>query len=559
MRDGYNGNPLIKGSNRTHNYTAEQIVEYKKCMEDPVYFCETYVKIVNVDKGLINFDLYDYQKKIIKTVFDNRFSIFKLPRQCGKTTSIGSGCVLHFVLFNLDKKVAILANKGDMAKKILGDIKKSFEYLPKWLQQGVVEWNKTSVTFENGSKIIVAATTADAARGDSYAMIVLDEFAFIPENEADEFFSSVFPTISSGETTKMVVVSTPNGINQFYKMWTEAIEGRSGFVPLEINWWETPGRDDTWKQMMIKGFGGGSDGARRFAQEFACEFHGSVNTLLSGPCLASLAHKTPIATTNEGLDIYEYPEKDHSYITVVDVASGNGGDYSAFVVINISVFPYRISCKYRSNELSPIIFPDVIYRTVTKYNNSWTLIELNQDGGQVANDLHDDYEYENLIYIVPSGRKGQVASLEGFGKKIQLGVKTSAATKRIGCSMLKSLVEDHKLVVEDFETISEFYTFVSKRKSFEADIGKNDDLVMTLVLFGWLTAQPVFNELKSDNIKMQLLDQRLQKQEELMTPLGFYYNGSTDQEEDVKIKDSDNQFWERDDGIDPLYGWGLMP
>lgn len=273
-RDGFQGNPLIKGSGEQFQFTPDMVRKYRKCMRDPVYFCENYVKIVHVDRGLIPFTPYEYQKKIMNTIFDNRFVICKIPRQAGKTTAVGVGAALHHVLFNENKKVAILANKGDMAKKILGDIKKGFEYLPKWLQQGVVEWNKTSVTFENGSKIVVSATSGDAARGDSYSMVILDEFAFIGENQADEFFKSVYPTISSGKNTKMIIISTPHGMNHFYRMWIEATEKRSNFIPIEINWWDTPGRDEAWKEEQIR-----NTSQRDFEQEFECVHPDTIITV----------------------------------------------------------------------------------------------------------------------------------------------------------------------------------------------------------------------------------------------------------------------------------------
>lgn len=556
-RTGYNGNPLLKSSNQQHQYTPEQIQEYMKCMNDPVYFVETYVKIVHVDRGLINFALYDYQKRIIRTIKDNRFTICKLPRQCGKSISVGCGSILHFVLFNSDKKVAILANKGDMAKKLLADIKKSFENLPKWLQQGIVEWNKTSVTFENGSKILVSTTTGDAGRGDSYAMVVLDEFAFVPENEAEDFFASILPTISSGNTTKLVIISTPYGLNHFYKMWTEAKEGRSGFIPIEINWWDTPGRDEAWKTQTINAWGGDSEAQRRFDQEYTCSFLGSTNTLLSGSCLAALAHRSPTQKNMDGLDVYVNPEKGHNYVVTVDVSTGNSMDYSAISVIDISQYPYRQVAKYRNNEVSALILPDILYRICTTYNNAWCLIELNQDGGQVANILHDEYEYENIIYVSPQGRKGQVATLEGFGKKVQFGVKTSVSTKRIGCSMLRSLMEGKKLIVEDYHTINELSTFVSHKKSFEADVGKHDDLVMSLVLFGWLTSQPIFSQLTDDGVKKRILQAELTRQEEMLTPMGFFDAGGKQEDPEPDFfTDSFGSVWKKKGREDEDDDWG---
>lgn len=544
--DGYKGNPLIKPAGEKIEFTQEQIEEYLRCMQSPTHFIENHMKIVHVDRGLIGFDLYDYQKRIVNTIHENRYTICKLPRQSGKSSSVG-GYLLHYALFNSEKKIAILANKEKTAKKLLADIKKAFEYLPKWLQQGVVEWNKTSITLENGSKITASATSADAIRGDSYSLVYLDEFAFVPEGQAEEFFMSVFPTISSGDTTKLVVTSTPKGLNHFYKMWVDAEEDRSGFVPIEIDWRETPGRDDEWMEAETAKWG------QRFVdQEYRCLFFGSSNTLLNGPTLQALAHKTPIQSTDEGLDIYELPVHGKRYVLCADVGSGNEMDYSAFSVIDVSQSPYRVVAKYRSNTIAVLLYPKIIHQVAMSYNTAWVLIELNQDGSEVANSLYDDFEYENIINVKNHrGRRGQEATFDGYGKNVQLGVKQSAATKRVGCSILKDLMEAHKLELWDFDIINEFSTFVAKKKSYEAEGEKHDDLVMSLVCFGWLTSQKIFQEICSEDAKDSLYKERMKQQEDMMAPIGLFYDGINDEPEG--FVDDDGQFWEV---TDTDYTWG---
>ena len=219
--DGYLGNANLKAAGIELEFTKEQVSEYVKCAKNPDYFIREYVKVVSLDKGLVPFDLYSYQEDLVNTIHGNRFIIAKLPRQSGKSTTIVS-YILHYVLFNQNMNVAILANKQATAREILSRLKMAYEYLPLWLQQGIIEWNKGSIELENGSKIIASSTSASAIRGGSFNLIFLDEFAHVPNNIAEEFFSSVYPTITSGQTTKVLMVSTPNGLNLFYYFWKNA-------------------------------------------------------------------------------------------------------------------------------------------------------------------------------------------------------------------------------------------------------------------------------------------------------------------------------------------------
>ena len=524
----YLGNPKLKRSGVQTQWTPEQIVEYAKCAVDSIYFIETYCKIVHVDKGLINFNLHPFQKDMIKTFVDNRFVICKMPRQVGKTTTT-AGYILWEVLFHEYSNVAILANKDKKAREILDRIQKMYENLPKWLQQGVTEWNKGNIELENGSKIVASATSASAARGDSYSLVYLDEFAHVEKNVQDEFFTSVYPTISSGQNTKLIITSTPLGMEMFYKIWVEAEEGRNKYVPVSINWWDVPGRDEKWKEQELANIG-----QERFNQEYNCEFLGSSNTLIHPTKLRALTHKTPKISNELGLKEYYPPEEDVIYAIVVDTSRGVGGDASAFIVFNVNTFPYKICCTFKSNLISPLIYPNIIHDTAKRYNDALILVETNDIGQQVADILHHDLEYEGVLVSAMSGRSGQSLS-GGFANSAHKGVRTTKQVKRIGCSTLKTLVEADKLLIEDYDTIYELSRFVQKKQSYEADTG-NDDLVMCCVLFSWLTAQPYFKEITDIDIRKKIYEQNENMLIEEMMPFGVYSSG--DDEEDMKINES---------------------
>ena len=380
------------------SYTEEQVTEIVKCSEDPIYFIRNYVKIVNVDKGLVPFDMWPFQENMVTEFHNNRFSICKMPRQVGKTTTT-VGYMLWCVLFNIDYKIAILANKGSLAREILGRIQYAYEYLPLWLQQGIKTWNKGNIELENGSMIWAYATSASGVRGGTYNLVFLDEFAFVQHNMAQDFFTSTYPVISSGKTTKVIIVSTPNGLNMFYKMWVDAIEARSTYVPLEVHWSQVPGRDEAWKEETIR-----NTSEEQFRQEFETEFIGSSATLISGAKLRSLAFHNPISSI-EGLDVYEEPIKDHLYIATVDCSEGVEQDYSTINIIDASETPYRQVAKYRNNKLPLLFFPTIIYSVAKKYNEAYALIETNNVGQQVVDILHYDLEYENIYKLEHQDRK----------------------------------------------------------------------------------------------------------------------------------------------------------
>jgi len=515
--DAYLSNPNLKKVGVNIEFTQEQIQDYIKCAKDPIYFVKNFVKIVHVDRGLIPLDLYEYQERMINTFTNNRFVVTKMPRQSGKSTAVVA-FILHYLLFNSDKNIAILANKAELARELLDRVKKAYENLPLWLQQGVVTWNKGSIEVENGSKILATSTTGSAARGQSFSLVFLDEFAFVPHNLADEFFKSVYPTISSGQETKMIVVSTPNGMNQFYKMWVEAEEGRSNFIPLAVNWWETPGRDEEWKLQQIA-----NTSEESFDQEFGCNFLGSSNTLINTNTLRNLAFVQPMFH-KQGFDQYEEINPDHEYVVTVDTARGVGGDYSAFVVIDISTIPYKVVAKYKDSKISPMMYPDLIFNVATNFNKAFVLVEINDIGEQIATTLFHELEYENMFVTSMKGRSGQKIG-GGFGRNSQIGVRTTKQLKRIGCSTLKDLVEDQKLIIEDFDIIEELSNFISKRDSYEADEGHHDDLVMCLVLFGWLVRQEYFKDLTNVDIRQKFLDDKERIMEEEIMPFGFVNDG----------------------------------
>ena len=514
----YLGNPNLKKANIAQEWTKEDLEEYKRCMKDPIYIIQKYVRIISLDEGLISFKLYDFQKEMVGTFHNNRFTICKLPRQSGKSTTI-IAYLLHYILFNPTVNIAILANKAAVARDLLGRLQLAYEQLPKWLQQGVMSWNKGSLELENGSKILASSTSASAVRGGSYNIIFLDEFAYVPANVAEQFFSSVYPTISAGTTTKVIIVSTPHGMNMFYKLWVDAENERNSYVPIEVHWSEIPGRDAAWKEETIK-----NTSQSQFNSEFECEFLGSIDTLITPARLRTLAYKDPIQS-NAGLDLYEKPKENHTYVLTADVSRGTSNDYSAFIVFDVTEMPYKIVAKYRDNEIKPLIFPSKIYDVARAFNQAFVLIEINDIGEQVANAMQFDLEYDNMIMASMRGRAGQVMGGGFSGGRAQLGVRTTKAVKKTGCSNLKQLVEDNKLIVEDYDCINELSTFIVKGHSFEADEGCTDDLVACMFLFAWATDQTYFKELTDVDIRATMMREQQDALEQDMAPFGFVVTG----------------------------------
>lgn len=521
---GYNGNVNLKKARKQIAWTTEMLQEYLKCANDPIYFAEKYIQIVHVDRGLIPIVLYDYQKEIIVKITDHRRVTVVTSRQAGKTTT-AAAVILHYILFNDHKTVALLANKGDAAREILDRIKLSFESLPEWLQQGVVEWNKGSIELENGCKVIAAATSSSAIRGKSISLLYIDEAAFV--EGWDEFFASVFPTISSGQTTKILFTSTPNGLNHFYKTCMGAKEGTNGYQYVEVPWQKVPGRDEKWRHETLAAM---DFDMEKFAQEFECAWLGSSGTLISGAVLKTLVAKTPLHA-KDGLTIYKEKEGNHQYVITADVSRGKGLDYSAFQVVDVTSMPYEQVCTYKNNMVTPLDYAGTIHRIAKAYNNASVLVEVNDVGAQVADSLFYDYEYEGIIYTENAGARGKRIS-GGFSKGggIDRGVRTTKTVKAIGCSMLKLLVEQRQLIINDHNTIFELSRFSKKGTSYEAEPGCNDDLVMGLVLFSWMSDQQYFKDLTDINTLMRLRDKTDEELENELLPFGFINDGHPDQE-----------------------------
>jgi len=516
--DVYLGNPLLKKANTKIEFTQEQIEEYLKCREDPVYFAQNYVKIVTLDHGLQPFKTYDFQEKLINNFHNNRFNICKMPRQTGKSTTCVS-YLLHYAIFNDSVNIGILANKATTARELLARLATAYENLPKWMQQGILVWNKGNIELENGSKILAASTSASAVRGMSFNILFLDEFAFVPNHIADAFFASVYPTITSGKSTKVIIVSTPHGMNHFYRMWTDAEKNRNEYVPTDVHWSEVPGRDAVWKEQTIA-----NTSEQQFKIEFECEFLGSVDTLIAPSKLKALVFEKAIES-NASLDVYERVRNKHDYAITVDVARGVGGDYSAFVVVDITSFPHKVVAKYRDNTIKPMLFPSIIYQVAQNYNNAFILCEVNDVGDQVAAILQYDLEYQNLLMCSMRGRAGQIVGQGFSGNKTQLGVKMSKTVKKVGSLNLKTMIEEDKLIFCDYDIISELTTFISKSNSFEAEEGCNDDLAMCLVIYAWLVAQDYFKELTDQDVRKRLYEEQKNQIEQDMAPFGFIDDG----------------------------------
>ncbi len=534
MTKGYNNNPNLPREDWKHAFTQKEMDEFIKCADDPVYFACTYMRIINVDHGLMPFRMWDFQKDMLMKFHNNRFSICKLPRQVGKTTT-SVAYLLHYILFNESVNVAVLANKSAMAREILGRLQLAFEYLPRFLQQGVKEWNKGSIELANGSRIMADSTSGSSIRGRSFNIVFLDEFAFVPNNIAEAFFMSTYPTISSGQSTKVIIVSTPNGLNQFYRMWEDAIKQKSEYVPIEIHWSMVPGRNEAWKEQTIR-----NTSVDQFRQEFECEFIGSTNTLIHPTKLRSLVWYDPVAIEGN-LRVYRKPEPGRTYTMTVDVAEGQGLDYSAFSIVDVSEIPYRVVATYKDNKISPFLFPTIIVQTAKIYNEAFILVEINSIGLQVSDIIHYELAYENLIKIEMKGKQGQQQT-PGFKKKVAFGLKQSNQTKMIGCTNLKTLVESDKLIINDETTINELMTFSADKKSFKAEEGNNDDMAMTLVNFGWLTGQKYFKENINNDIRKTLQKEILDVMDQDMVPFGIIDNGIDRPDE----KDAAGDLWMED-------------
>ena len=533
--DQYLGNPNLKKGHTKSRFTKKQIEEVLKCLDDPKYFISTYLKIVTIDKGLVPFEMYDFQRTMVDTFHDNRFTICKLPRQSGKSTIIVS-YLLHYVLFNDNVNVAILANKSSTARDLLGRLQLAYEHLPKWMQQGVLNWNKGSIELENGSRIVAASTSSSAVRGSTFNIIFLDEFAYVPNNIAEEFFSSVYPTISSGKSSKVMIVSTPHGMNMFYKMWVDAQNKRNDYAPIEVHWSEVPGRDEAWKEQTIR-----NTSIEQFQTEFECEFLGSIDTLIAASKIKATPYITPLKT-NGRLSIFEEPVKGNTYLCTVDVARGTLKDYSAFIVYDVTNLPYRVVATFRDNEIKPMLFPEMIAKVCKQYDNAHILVEVNDIGAQISDGLHFEIEYPNVLMTTQKGRAGQILGAMFSQRGSQLGVRMTKQVKKMGTANIKSIIESDKLIINDFNIIEEMSTYTRKNQSWQAEEGCNDDYMTCLVILGWVANQRFFKEMTDRNIRAEMYKEQEKLIEQDMAPFGFVDDGIT-KDEDKPTVDEYGTVW----------------
>ena len=505
-QESYLGNPNVKRDGVVQEWDKDTVKEYAKCMNDPVYFAEHYCKVISLDKGLVPFELYPYQRKMFKQFQENRFNVVLACRQSGKSIS-ACAYLLWFALFNTEKTVAILANKGAVAREMLSRVTLMLENIPFFLQPGSKAVNKGSLEFSNNSRIIASATSGSSIRGLSVNLLYLDEFAFV--ERANEFYTSTYPVVSSGEDTKIIVTSTANGIgNTFYKIWEGATQGVNEFAAFRVDWWDVPGRDEKWKEQTIN-----NTSQLQFDQEFGNTFFGTGDTLIDAETLMGLRAKNPVKNMEGGnLLIYQEPEKNHEYIMTVDVSKGRGQDYSTFNLLDISTRPFRQVAVYRNNTISPLLFPNIIYKYANVYNKAYVVIESNDQGTVVTNGLYHDLEYENM-------------HVESSVKRNALGIEITRKTKRLGCSAIKDLLENKKLEVVDEQTILEISTFEARGQSFEAADGNHDDLMMNLVLFGYFVSGNYFQDMTDINLKQLLFEQRMKEIEEDIVPFGFHDDG----------------------------------
>lgn len=530
MHESYLGNPNVKRDGVQQQWTEHEVREYAKCMKDPAYFAKTYVKIISLDKGLVNFNLYPYQERMFEHFNTNRFSVVLACRQSGKSIS-SVVYLLWYAIFHPEKTIAVLANKGATAREMLQRVTLALENLPFFLQPGCRALNKGSIEFSNNSRIIAAATSGSSIRGMSVNLLFLDEFAFV--ERASEFYTSTYPVVSSGKDTKVIITSTANGIgNTYHKIWEGAVQGINEYKPFTVNWWDVPGRDEEWKKQTVA-----NTSQLQFDQEFGNTFFGTGDTLINAETLLGFRAKPPAKLLQGGdVKIYDEPIKKHEYIMLVDVAKGRGQDYSTFNVIDVTERPFKQVAVYRNNTISPILFPDIIYKFAKIYNEAYVVIESNDQGGVVCNGLYHDLEYENV-------------HVESAVKANAIGVEMTRKVKRLGCSSIKDLLEENKLTIVDEDTILEISTFVAKGQSYEASDGNHDDLMMNLVMFGYFVSTQFFADMTNIDLKQMMFEQKMKQIEDDIVPFGFIDDGMDEinrYEPQSEYKDEAWQIWDED-------------
>ena len=499
--EGYLGNNLIKRAGVETQYTEEQLIEYQKCSSDPCHFIENYCQIISLDEGLVPFKLRGYQDKLINHFNDNRFSVILAARQSGKSIT-SCAYLLWYLLFTPEVTTAILANKGAIAREMVSRIVTMLETVPFFLQPGVKILNKGNIEFGNDSKLVAAATSSSSIRGMSINMLYLDEFAFV--EDAETFYTATYPVVTSGKDSKVIITSTANGVgNMFHKIYESAVHGQSEYRSFTIGWKDVPGRDEEWKKQTIA-----NTSEAQFEQEYGNSFLGTGNTLINADTLLGM-RALDGEWKKDGLTVYESPKEDHNYVVTVDVSQGRGFDYSTFSIFDVSQRPFKQVCTYRDNMISPMLFPDLINKYCSRYNEALVIIENNAEGSMVATQLHYDIEYPNVF-------------VQGMTHAKDIGITMSRKIKRVGCSTLKELLEENRLSVVDRATITELMTFVNKGSSFEADKGYHDDMVMNCVLFSWFVTTEFFTHLTDTAVKDLLYAEQQKMIEDDMLPAGVF-------------------------------------
>lgn len=516
---GYLGNTLIKRSGIEQQYTEVEFKEYLKCSKEPKHFIENYCQIISLDEGLVKFSLRGYQANLIEHYDSNRFNIVLASRQSGKSIT-SCAYLLWYLLFHPEVTVAVLANKGAIAREMISRIVTMLESVPFFLQPGVKILNKGSIEFSNDSKVVAAATSSSSIRGLSINLLYLDEFAFV-EN-AEEFYTSTYPVVTSGKNSKVIITSTANGVgNMFYKLYESAVQKQSEYKHFLINWFDVPGRDDVWKKQTIA-----NTSETQFEQEYGNSFLGTGNTLINSNTLLGMRSVDP-DWNRDNINIYTRPIEGHSYVCTVDVSKGRGIDYSTFSVFDVSVQPFKQVATFRDNMLSPMLLPDMIAKYVKPYNEALVIVENNAEGGMVATQLHYDIEYPNVF-------------VQGMTKQEDIGVTMNRKIKRIGCSTLKELLEENRLELVDRVTITELLTFINKGTSYEAAKGYHDDMVMNCVLFAWFVTTVFFEHLTDSQVKNLLYSEQQKMIEDDLLPAGVF--GSV-KDEEVSFVDNEGDRW----------------
>lgn len=531
----YQTDPELKRSGVAIEWTQEMIDEMRYCAKNPLYFITNYIYIRTLDSGSVLFDPYPYQKEMIEAFHAKRFIICNCPRQSGKTTVVVA-YLLWYLLFNPYKLVGVLANKQSGSKNILRRIKHGYKKLPKWLQPGVLNWTELEFSLENGSSIFASPTSVSSARGESCNLLYVDEVAHIMPTVWDEFYKSTYPTVSSGKTSKMIMTSTPKGMNHFREIWVKALQKRNTFYPIEVLWNDIPGRDEEWKAQEIA-----NTSLEIFEQEYCGTFLGASDCLFDLRKLDSLIDIDPLGCSNEVFKIYKLPEEFHTYVAIVDSSEGKGKDSSVINVIDITNEIHEQVAVYKNNEIGVLEFPEIIYSLATHYNQAYVLIEINSIGTAVCNDLFYELDYENVLYTGKETGGKEVILSFGNADNSEIGIRTTKTVKKQGCKNIKAIVENYKIIINDKETIREMQTFVKKGKSgdsFGADNENrdHDDIVMTLVLYAWMVKQQAFINEMSQNIG-KVISNKFKEENEGHIPLGFISNG-----EDMLTADSNGFF-----------------